>query len=129
MSKHDDLDDYEEFDYIEEIQREEFREEEDKEKVAVVLRFDPEQDSAPRIVAAGKGETAEQIIEVAEQGEIPVYKDGNLARTLSDFEVGAVIPGELYELIAEVLIFLYQLNEEWIKDRAVFEEDEEINGK
>jgi len=129
VSKHDDLDDYEEFDYIEEIQVEKTDEGEDKEKVAVVLRFDPAQDTAPRIVAAGKGEIAEQIIEVAEEGEIPVYKDGNLAQSLSDFEVGAVVPGELYELIAEVLIFLYQLNEEWIKDRVVFEEDEEINGK
>ena len=127
MSKFDDLDDYEEFDYIEDLSENEIEEEDEEkgDKLAVALRFDPEKDTAPRIVAAGKGDVARQIIVVAEQSDIPVYQDGSLAESLSQFEVGAVIPSGLYELVAEMLIFLYQLNESWLQERVSDYEYEE----
>jgi len=120
VSKFDKMDDdYEEFDYLEEISYTDVEEKnkDDKEKVAVALRFDPEKDTAPRIVAAGRGEAAERIIELAEESEVPLYQQESIAEGLSQFEVGAIIPGQLYELIAEVLIFLYHLDSEWLNDQ------------
>jgi len=127
VSKFDKMDDdYEEFDYLEEISYTDVEEKnkDDKEKVAVALRFDPEKDTAPRIVAAGRGEAAERIIELAEESEVPLYQQESIAEGLSQFEVGAIIPGQLYELIAEVLIFLYHLDSEWLNDK-ISEEDYE----
>lgn len=128
MSKFDDdLDRYEEFEYLENLtEKDIIKDKEEKEKIAVALRFDPEKDTAPRIVAAGRGVDAEQIIELAEESDVPVYKQGELAEDLSQFEVGAIIPGALYELIAEMLIFLYHLDESWLEDRMEnFEEQDE----
>jgi len=119
------FDDYEEFDYLEKLFSGEIKED-NKEKLAIALRFDPEKDTAPRIVAAGKGEVAEEIINLAEEKDVPVYQDGNLARDLSHYEVGAVVPGSLYEVIAEMLIFLYQLNESWLNERMEYEETDEL---
>ena len=122
-------DDYEEFDYLEEISYTDDIEEDDnvegKEKVAVALRFDPEKDTAPRIVAAGRGEAAKQIIELAEESDIPLYQEQSVAEGLSQFEVGAVIPESLYELIAEVLIFLHHLDEDWVDEKMGDYEDYE----
>lgn len=125
MNKFDDLDDYEEFDYLEKLLSGEIKED-SKEKLAIALRFDPEKDTAPRIVAAGKGEIAEEIISLAEEKDVPVYQDGNLARDLSGYEVGAIVPGALYEVIAEMLIFLYELNENWLNERMEYEDSEEF---
>jgi len=119
-NKFDDLDDYEEFEYLENLSTEEEIDEKNKnnkEKIAIALRFDPEKDTAPRIVAAGRGEVAEEIIELAEESNVPVYQEKTIAEGLAQVEVGAVIPGALYELIAEVLIFLYYLNEDWLDEK------------
>ncbi|PYG87089.1 flagellar biosynthesis protein [Ruminiclostridium sufflavum DSM 19573] len=75
-------------------------------KHAAALRYSPETDAAPKIIAAGKGILAEKIIEKAQGNEIPVYKDSNLAKTLSALGIGNEIPPEIYEVVAEILIFI-----------------------
>lgn len=77
----------------------------DKEKTAVALSYDPS-DVAPKIVATGKGHVADKIIASAKENDVPFYKDSKLADTLSKFEIGEAIPPELYEVVAEILVFV-----------------------
>ena len=77
----------------------------DKDKTAVALAFEPG-DVAPRILASGKGAVADKIIEKAKENDVPFYKDNKLADTLSKLEIGDAIPPELYEVVAEILLFV-----------------------
>ena len=77
----------------------------DPNKTAVALAYDPG-DSAPRILATGKGAIAEKIIEEAKAHDVPFYKDNKLAETLSKLEIGDAIPPELYEVVAQILLFV-----------------------
>ena len=63
-------------------------------------------EKAPKIVATGKGELAEKIVKKAEDSKVPVHKDDKLADTLSKLEIGDFIPPELYEVVAEILVFV-----------------------
>ncbi|SCX89363.1 flagellar biosynthesis protein [Lachnospiraceae bacterium XPB1003] len=76
-----------------------------KRKTAIALEYDPE-DAAPKILASGQGVIADKIIEKAKEEKIPVHKDGRLADTLSRLEIGEMIPPELYEVVAEILVFV-----------------------
>ena len=76
-----------------------------KRRQAIALEYDPN-DAAPRVVASGQGVLADKIIEKAKEEKIPVHKDGKLADTLSRLEIGDMIPPELYEVVAEILVFV-----------------------
>lgn len=76
-----------------------------KVKTAVALAYDPGED-APKVIASGKGALAEKIIEKAKESNVAVHKDDKLADTLSKLEIGDMIPQELYEVVAEILIFV-----------------------
>lgn len=78
-------------------------------KAAVALGYDPKQDDAPRVLAAGQGELAEAVLRMAEKHGVPVHADHPLAEALVKLEVGAAIPPELYAAVAEVLAFLWRL--------------------
>lgn len=78
---------------------------EQKEKTAVALSYDVS-DEAPKILATGKGVVADRIIEKAKEHDVPLYRDHKLADTLSKLEIGEAIPPELYEVVAEVLVFV-----------------------
>jgi flagellar biosynthesis protein len=77
---------------------------------AVALRYDREKERAPRIVAKGSGYLAERIIELAKAHGITIYEDKDLIELLSRLELYQEIPTELYQVIAEVLAFVYRLN-------------------
>lgn len=79
--------------------------EQQKIKQAIALEYDPE-DNAPRVIASGKGIVAERIIEKAKEADIPVHRDDKLADTLSRLDIGDMIPPELYEVVAEILVFV-----------------------
>ena len=59
-----------------------------------------------RVIATGKGALAERIIERAKESDVPVHRDDKLAETLSRLEIGDMIPPELYEVVAEILVFV-----------------------
>lgn len=80
-------------------------EEKKKVKQAVALSYDPD-DNAPKVIASGKGVLAERIIEKAQEAAVPVHRDDKLADTLSRLEIGDMIPPELYEVVAEILVFV-----------------------
>lgn len=84
-------------------------------KQAIALEYDPE-DQAPRVVAMGKGTLAERIIEGAKQADIPLHRDDKLANTLSKLQIGEMIPPELYEVVAEILIFVDSMDK--IKEKV-----------
>ena len=81
------------------------KEEKKKIKQAIALEYDPS-DEAPRVIASGRGELAERIIERAKEADVPVHRDDKLADTLSRLEIGDMIPPELYEVVAEILVFV-----------------------
>ena len=76
-----------------------------RQRTAVAVAYEPGE-RAPKIIATGKGYTAERIIEKAKEENIPFYRDDKLAKTLSKLEIGEMIPPELYEVVAEILVFV-----------------------
>ena len=73
-----------------------------KKNKAVALRYNNEEDMAPIVIASGYGNVAEQIINVAEQEGIPVFRDDSTASLLCMLEVGENIPTELYEVVSVI---------------------------
>ena len=78
---------------------------EEREKIAVALKYE-KGDEAPEIIATGRGQLAEKIIVKAQESDVPTYEDKKLAKTLSALEVGDLIPPELYGVVAEILVFV-----------------------
>ncbi len=83
-----------------------------KPKKAVALKYKPGDDHAPRITAKGTGRLAEKIIEMARKHGIPVKDDPDLVEVLSRLDLHDEIPPELYVVVAELLAFVYRLNQE-----------------
>ena len=78
---------------------------------AVALGYDPEADGPPRVVAAGAGEKARRILEIARQNNVPIQEDPGLLEVLGALDVGEEIPAEVYQAVAEILAFIYRLEE------------------
>ncbi|GHV20039.1 flagellar biosynthetic protein FlhB [Clostridia bacterium] len=78
-------------------------------KEAVALEYNIEQ-AAPKVVAAGRGESAERIVAKAEELKIPVHADADLAHTLNALQIGQEIPAELYTVVAQVLLYVRNLD-------------------
>jgi flagellar biosynthetic protein FlhB len=77
---------------------------------AVALRYAEGRMRAPRVVAKGSLLIAERIVEIARDAEVPVLRAPPLARALfAHAEIGQEIPGPLYNAVAEVLAWVYQL--------------------
>ncbi len=84
-------------------------EKKEKPKQAIALAYNPGEE-APKILAAGKGQLAERIIEKAKEADVPLYRDDKLADTLSRLEIGDMIPPELYKVVAEILVFVDEMD-------------------
>ena len=78
-----------------------------KRKKAVALKYDPTM-TAPSVVAKGSGLIAEKILDKAK--DIPVYEDAKLAEELLNIDVASNIPPELYGVVAQVLLFISDLD-------------------
>lgn len=87
----------------------------DQRKKAVALEYDISKYHAPKIVAKGTGQLAERIIQIAKEHNVPIHEDANLIEVLSKLELNAQIPPDLYQAVAEILVFIYKLNQEWAK--------------
>ena len=77
-------------------------------RFAVAIEYDGKQ--APVVTARGHHETAEEILQIAKQKNIPVHEDEALSILLSQLDIGDNIPEALYIVIAEVLSFAYRLS-------------------
>ncbi len=75
---------------------------------AVALAYDPASAGAPKVLASGYGHIARRIMEIARHEGIHIHQDDNLAEILARVPAGTEIPEEAYQLVAELLAFLYQ---------------------
>jgi flagellar biosynthetic protein FlhB len=80
--------------------------------IAVALQYDQQSDGAPRVIAKGMGLRAEGIKALAKDSDVTILRNVPLAHALNRVEVGQEIPEELYDAVAEVLNFVYQLKAE-----------------
>ena len=77
---------------------------------AVAIQYDPEQYEAPFVVAKGTDHLAQRIKEIGRENKVEIVENKPLARTLyANVDVGQTIPPELYQAVAEVLAFVYNL--------------------
>ena len=84
-------------------------EEEKKRKQAIAIQYNPDE-VAPKILASGTGIIADKIIEKAKSSDVPLYKDNKLDNTLSKLDIVEYIPPELYSIVAEILVFVDNLD-------------------
>ncbi|MBW2036823.1 MAG: EscU/YscU/HrcU family type III secretion system export apparatus switch protein [Deltaproteobacteria bacterium] len=81
-----------------------------KPQKAAALKYEPENDKAPRVTAKGSGVVAQKIVDLARKHGIPVRDDPDLVEALSRLDLGEEIPPELYVVVAELLSFVYRVN-------------------
>ncbi|MCA2977111.1 MAG: EscU/YscU/HrcU family type III secretion system export apparatus switch protein [Myxococcaceae bacterium] len=84
----------------------------DDPEVAIALKYDKEKDGAPRVIAKGMRLKAEKIKEIARAAGVPFMKNTTLAAALYRVDVGQEVPEELYDAVAEVLNFVYALQQQ-----------------
>jgi len=80
---------------------------------AIAILYNENESAAPRVVASGKGLIAEKIIATAKEAGIHIQEDANLVELLAKVPIGDQIPVELYQTVAEVLAFVYRMNERY----------------
>lgn len=80
-----------------------------KSTTTIALGYNPDKDTAPVVLASGRGAVAEKIIALGKENNIPVIEDPLLASALAEIDIGTVIPPELYAVVAEVLAYVYRI--------------------
>lgn len=76
---------------------------------AVALQYDPEIHQAPAILAKGAGAIGDYIVELAKKSQVPVYRNDQLVESLFHLRENEEVPGELYNIVAEIFAFVYSL--------------------
>jgi len=74
-------------------------------KKAVALQYKADY-IAPKVMASGSGYIAQKIINTAKEADVALYENPSLAEELTKIDLGAEIPPELYEIVAQILIFV-----------------------
>lgn len=77
---------------------------------AVALSYDQDRDLAPVVVAKGQGLIAERIKALAAEHRVPVEENQTLVKYLMALELYEEIPAELYQVVAEILAFVYRID-------------------
>lgn len=87
--------------------------------IAVALTYDPaDPGGAPRVVASGRGELAERLLQIAFAAGVKVREDADLAEILSAVDVDSVIPVEAFAAVAEILSYVYGANRRFAEAEA-----------
>ncbi|MEM6781598.1 MAG: EscU/YscU/HrcU family type III secretion system export apparatus switch protein [Pseudomonadota bacterium] len=98
-------------------------------QTAVALKDRTIERKVPEILAAGRGNIAEQILQLAYENDIHVREDSDLAEMLAKIEIDSPIPSEAFAAVAEILSYVYRANGQANPFDAVLrnamEEDEE----
>ena len=82
----------------------------DKDRKAVALKYERGRDAAPKITAKGRGAVADKILALAREHGIPIEKDTTLMEALYRLDLNEQITEELYQIVAEILAFIYRMN-------------------
>ncbi|MGD9949067.1 MAG: EscU/YscU/HrcU family type III secretion system export apparatus switch protein [Desulfobulbus sp.] len=82
-------------------------------KKAVALLYDKKKSDAPRVVATGSHLIADKIIATAKEAGVVIKEDKDLVELLAKVPLGEEIPDDLYQTVAEVLAFVYMVNEKF----------------
>ena len=82
---------------------------------AIALQYDESRQGAPVVTASGSGEVARKILQAAQQAGIHIQQDPDLVELLARVPVGAEIPPELYQTIADILAYIYFVNDRFKK--------------
>lgn len=85
--------------------------ERDKLPKAVAIKYDQHDGQAPKVVAKGVGAVAGRILHAANEHAVPVYQNKTLTGMLMAVELDKEIPAELYQAVAEVLAYIYRLDQ------------------
>ncbi|TDJ51741.1 MAG: flagellar biosynthesis protein FlhB [Nitrospina sp.] len=85
---------------------------------AVSLKYKMGKDPAPKVTAKGQGLVAERIIALAREHKIPIKEDPDLLQVLSQVEVNQEVPPSIYQMIAELLAFIYKANNEYKSNKV-----------
>ena len=80
---------------------------------AVALKYDAATENAPKVIAKGRGLVAEKIIALAREQGIPMREDPDLVQMLTQIDLDQEIPPSLYRVVAELLAFVYRLNQSY----------------
>jgi len=76
-------------------------------KKAVALKYDSKTTNAPKLTAKGNDKTAQKIIQLAKENNIPIKEDKNLIEMLSEVELNKEVPPQMYKAIAEIFSWVY----------------------
>lgn len=87
---------------------------------AVALRYNPEKDYSPIVVAAGHGHSAERIISLADENGVPIYRDDSAAAVLTMLNVGQGIPPEMYSVVAAIYVEVMRIAKEKEKEKKPY---------
>lgn len=67
---------------------------------------------APKVIAKGKGEVADNIVKVGKEERVDIYKDRDLVDELIRLDLFEEIPPDLYEAVSKIILFVYSLDRE-----------------
>ncbi|BAB05194.1 EscU/YscU/HrcU family type III secretion system export apparatus switch protein [Halalkalibacterium halodurans] len=82
-------------------------------RTAAVIQYDETSGDAPKLVAHGKGQIAEQIIDMAKRNNIHMQEDPLLVENLLDMDLGDNIPPQLYSVMAEILLLIEEMEKNY----------------
>ncbi|MBP2662988.1 MAG: FlhB domain protein [Firmicutes bacterium] len=85
--------------------------ERDKLPKAVAIKYNERDGIAPKVVAKGTGVVAGKIMHTAKEHGVPIYQNKTLTGMLMAVELDREIPPELYQAVAEVLAYIYRLDQ------------------
>ncbi|MBN2843274.1 MAG: EscU/YscU/HrcU family type III secretion system export apparatus switch protein, partial [Sedimentisphaerales bacterium] len=97
-------------------------------ELALALKYDPENMPAPKLVAKGSGYMAQRIRRIALDAGVPIVERKPLARAMfKSCEVGDYIPPDMYKAVAEVLAYVFELNEKGFKKKTTTRKESDPN--
>lgn len=90
----------------------------DRERIAVALHYDRDSDLLPHVTAKGRGFIAQQILDLAQEQDIPIRQDPDLAAILEQLDAGSPIPVAAFAAVAGILAALYRANADLLDQNA-----------
>lgn len=84
----------------------------EKRKDAIALKYQSKFDTAPKVVAKGKGLIADKIVSRAKDFGVPIQEEPSIVEVLSNLEINQQIPKDLYNVVAEVFAFIYRADKQ-----------------